>query len=142
MIVKISINAIEQYLGSVLGGWIAEYDVESDSLGDYKENTIDMGKHLKKWKDEKYAQLALAHLIESGDIPQKIWDNFEGECNYSFVEFEFKEIVEYIYSVLWPNTKSKDALKGYEIEFIKTGIDLTHWYSVRDELNPLFDKES
>jgi hypothetical protein len=142
MIVKISINAVEHYLGLMMSLWISEHDVESEVLENYKECALAMQNHIKLSSDEKYIQLAFAHLISSNDIPQRIWDGFEDECNYVFVEFEFKEIVEYAYSVLWPNTQPKNTLKGYEIEFIKTGIDLTDWYSVRDELNPLFNKKS
>lgn len=142
MVIKISINAVEHYLGLMMSLWISEHDVESEILDSYKECALAMQNHIKLSNDEKYMQLAFAHLIASNNIPQQIWDGFEDECNYVFVEFEFKEIVEYAYSVLWSNTQPKDALKGYEIEFIKTGIDLTNWYSVRAELNPLFNQKN
>jgi hypothetical protein len=142
MIVKISINAVKHYLGRMIGGWFCDHDVEAEFLEEYKADTLGMLKQIKKHGDEKYMQLTFAYLIISDDISPEIWDFLEGCWNYSFVEFEFKEIIEYAYSVLWPNTPPKNALKGYEIEFIKTGLSIRDWTAVRDELNPLFDKKS
>ena len=93
---------------------------------------------MEKCNDKKYAQLAFAYLIEFKATSSEIWDDFEDGCNYSFVEFEFKEIVEYAYLIIWAEILPKDALKGYEVEFIKTGIDETEWYSMRNRLNPNF----
>jgi len=138
MIVKISIEMVEHYLSLMMSVWFNHHDVESENLEDYKNGAIVIGRHMEKWKDEEYMQLAFAHLIVSDDIPQKIWDNFEYSCNYSFVEHEFKEIVEYAYSVLWSDTLPEKALNNYEVEFISTGIDQTVWCSKRNELNPSF----
>ena len=140
MNVKISINAIEHYFGLILGFWIAEHDVPAKFLEEYNENIFEMQKHIKLDNDEKYVQLALAYLIESENDLQKEWEYIAYCSTYPFDHNEFKEIVEYTYSVLWPNTPPKEVLKGYEVEFIKTGDLLSAWLSTRDELNPTFNK--
>ena len=140
MIVKISIEMIEQYLGIMLGVWIAEYDVEADNLDEYKEYIFEMEKHFKSWNDEKYFQLALADLIVSDDIPQKIWDDIEDSINYVFVEHPIKDIIEYAYSVLWQDIPPKEALNSFKVKFISSGIDLSVWRLKREELNPSFNK--
>ena len=121
MVVKISINAVERYLSLMMSVWFNHHDVESENLEDYMEGALEIGRHMKRWNDEKYMQLAFAHFIESKDMTPEEWEDLEGCTHYVFVEHEFKEIVEYTYSVLWSEMPSEKAVKGYEIEFIKTG---------------------
>ena len=142
MVVKISINAVERYLSLGIGSWISDHDVESEYLEGYKEGILEAGLHMKSWNDEKYMQLAFAHLIESKDMTPEEWEDLEGCTHYVFVEHEFKEIVEYAYSVLWSEIPPEKAVNGYEIEFIKTGLSIRDWTSVRDELNPSFGHKS
>ena len=142
MVVKISINAVERYLSLMMSVWFNHNDVESENLKDYMEGALEIGRHMKRWNDEKYMQLAFAHLIESKDMTPEEWEDLEGCTHYVFVEHEFKEIVEYAYSVLWSEMPPEKALKGYEIEFIKTGLSIRDWTSVRDELNPSFEHKS
>lgn len=142
MVVKISINAVEHYLSLMMSAWFNHHDVESEYLEDYKEGILEAGIHIKSWNDEKYIQLAFAHLIESKDMTPEKWEDLEGCTHYAFVEHEFKDIIEYAYSVLWPDTPPKEALKGYEVFFVKTGIVQSEWRSTRDELNPSFNQSN
>lgn len=142
MVVKISINAVERYLSLMMSVWFNHHDVESESLEDYKEGALEIGRHMKRWNDEKYMQLAFAHLIESKDMTPEKWEGLEECTHYVFVEHDFKEIVKYAYSLLWLDLPPNKAISGYEIEFIKTGLSNRDWISVRDELNPLFNVKS
>ncbi len=142
MVVKISINAAKHYLSIMPGAWFGRHDLEAEFLEEYKEYALEMKKHIQDHGDEKYMQLIFAYLITSHDISEERWGFLEGCCNYDFVEFEFKEIVAYAYSVLWPDTRPEKVVKGYEVEFIKTGLSIRDWTSVRDELNPSFGHKS
>lgn len=133
---------MKHYLGRMIGGWFCDHDVEAELLEEYKADALGMLKQIKKHSDEKHMQLTFAYLITSDNISPERWDFLEGCWNYSFVEFEFKEIVAYAYSVLWPDTRPEEVVKGYEVEFIKTGLSIRDWASVRDELNPSFGHKS
>lgn len=131
---------VEHYLGQMIAGWFCDHDVEAESLEEYEADAVGMLKHIQKHGDKNYSKLAFAYLITSENISPKTWDYLEDCWNYSFVEYEFKEIVEYAYRIIWPDTPPEEALKGYQVKFIKTGIDPTVWWSTRDELNPSFNE--
>jgi hypothetical protein len=142
MTIKISIDMVCYYVMQMMSGWFNHHDLSADSLDEYEECVLEMKKHLTDCNDEKFAQLAFASLIETEDVSSEIWEAIEGAMNYPFEDREIQDILKYAYSVIWSDLSSEKAIDGYEIEFIKTGISIRNWMSVRDKLNPSFGHKS
>ena len=113
---KISKGMLDHYIGHVTDWYVAEHDEPADELSDYYDCVIRIKTQATRRKDLDILRLGINYLRCHPEIDTKDY----GKGMYPYDDEEVREILDYIYSVIWSDNTKINCEEVRNIELVNS----------------------
>ena len=114
MKLQITSRMFEYYLDDITVGWFDHHDLPPDKIEHYHDCVMEMKLRATNKKELEFLKNVLEYILIHPEID---CEEFAGG-RYPYDSEEVREIIEFAYRTIWPDSWPIDAEKVPEIEFI------------------------